>query len=70
MAFVSVLLRSQIELVEDDLAHLDNLLMRKLEVLVCRSHLKVRVNKIGQSINVFITDNRGKVRCAEGSTLL
>ena len=57
MTLISVLLRGQVKLVEDDLADLDNLLVRKLEVFVCRGHLKVRVNQVSQTIDVLIANN-------------
>ena len=44
MPLVRILLRGQVEFVEDDLADLDDLLMRELEIFVCNRHPKVRVH--------------------------
>ena len=44
MPLVRILLGGQVEFVEDDLADLDDLLMRELEIFVCNRHPKVRVH--------------------------
>ena len=46
MPLVRILLGGQVEFVEDDLADLDDLLMRELEIFVCNRHPKVRVHQI------------------------
>ena len=69
MPFISVFLGGKIELVEDDLADFDDLLVRQLKVLICHGHFEVGVDKISESVHILVTDNRRKVRIAHGTTL-
>ena len=58
MSFVSVFLRCEIELVENNLADLDNLLVRQFKVFIGHGHFEVGVDQISESVHVLVTDDR------------
>ena len=58
LPFIRILLRRQVELVEENLAHLDDLLVAKLKVLVRNRHAEITINEICQPIHILIVYNR------------
>ena len=58
MSFISVFLGGEIELVENDLADLDDLLVRQFKVFIGHWHFKVGVDQISESVHVLVTDDR------------